>query len=454
GSGTKTLDQSIAVKGNWVNNTTFSANGNRSVVLNGASSQTISGTSSPIPFYNLEIDNSTAGNAIVLSTPVSVSNVLTLTDGHIITTSTNILSMGSGGSVTLNCTPQDSSFIKGPMKHTVNVSTSTTKTYPVGKADSYRRVDLTIDQTVNTSTDYTAEVFNSSATSLGYTLPGTVDRVSSLRYFQIDRSAATALDAAQVRLYFGCSGINDRVTDATNLAIVKDNGAGAWLDLSGTTTSSVCSSPDLSGSILSGTFTSFSKFAFGNKSGGINPLPVEFLSVEAVQQDEQVDVKWITETEFNSDYFLVQRSKDGYVFQDVQKVPAWGNSSTHKKYSCTDDNPYEGISYYRLKQYDQNGTYFYSNLVVTEFHSKNSIAIYPNPSSGDFNVKTNGVKPGNLISVLVKDVLGKEIYSQEQIAVDENEVLSSQSFRTFLPGVYIVLVTFNNKSYHSKIVVK
>ena len=92
--------------------------------------------------------------------------------------------------------------------------------------------------------------------------------------------------------------------------------------------------------------------------------------------------------------------------------------------------------------------------MVTEFHSKNSIAIYPNPSSGDFSVKTNGVKPGNLISVLVKDVLGKEIYSKQQIAVDENEVLSSQSFRTFLPGVYIVLVTFNNKSYHSKIVVK
>jgi hypothetical protein len=452
GSGTKTLDQHISVKGDWISNTDFNAN-SMSVLLNGTSSQSVSGSFS-VPYSSLELDNSTAGSAVVLSTPISVSSILTLSDGHLVTTSTNILTMGASSSITLNSSPQDSSFVKGPMKNTVNVSTSVTKVFPVGKSNSYRRADLTIDQTASTSTEYTAEMFNSSATALGYTLPGTLDRVSRIRYHQIDQSPATGLDAAQVRIYFGCSGTNDEASDATNLRVAKDNGASTWLDLNATTTSSVCSGSYLSGSILSGSFTSFSKFSLANRSGGTNVLPVEFLSLEAIQNNNKVHINWITETELNSDYFLVQRSKDGDLFEDVLKVKAAGNSSSYKKYACVDEHPYEGVWYYRLKQYDFNGGYFFSKMVAVEFLNEAYVTIYPNPTAGDIYIAVNGAQAGSRISVSIKNTLGEEVFACKKEAMCENEMIVPNAKEKFHSGMYVVSILFDNKDYHCALIIK
>ena len=77
------------------------------------------------------------------------------------------------------------------------------------------------------------------------------------------------------------------------------------------------------------------------------------------------------------------------VFEDVKKIEAAGYSSVNKTYSFTDANPYKGVSYYRIKQYDLNGRYFYSHLVAAEFLEQNSVAI-----------QTDNIKPENIISIL------------------------------------------------------
>ena len=73
-----------------------------------------------------------------------------------------------------------------------------------------------------------------------------------------------------VKIYYNAS---DGVDVHADLRVVKDDGASAWVDLGG----SGSASP--SGSITSGSFSSFSDFALANVlGGGGNPLPVELLS--------------------------------------------------------------------------------------------------------------------------------------------------------------------------------
>jgi hypothetical protein len=99
------------------------------------------------------------------------------------------------------------------------------------------------------------------------------------------------------------------------------------------------------------------------------PLPVELLSFTATanQDKMQVDLEWQTATEINNDYFTVQRSKNGVDFEDVFTKAGAGNSSTVKNYSGVDPSPYLGVSYYRLKQTDFNGSYSYSDVVPVVF---------------------------------------------------------------------------------------
>lgn len=95
-----------------------------------------------------------------------------------------------------------------------------------------------------------------------------------------------------------------------------------------------------------------------------NPLPIELIRFAGVCGNGEVTVTWTTASETNNDFFTVQRSIDGVTFEDVTIVDGAGNSSSILNYSTIDYNPYGGISYYRLKQTDFDGTSKYSDVVA------------------------------------------------------------------------------------------
>jgi hypothetical protein len=105
--------------------------------------------------------------------------------------------------------------------------------------------------------------------------------------------------------------------------------------------------------------TSFSPFG---ASTGNDILPVVFTSFEARPENGVVRLGWATASELNNDYFMVQRSADGIVFTDVQQVAGSGTSHVLREYSATDPAPLTGLSFYRIKQVDFDGTMDFSEL--------------------------------------------------------------------------------------------
>jgi hypothetical protein len=104
----------------------------------------------------------------------------------------------------------------------------------------------------------------------------------------------------------------------------------------------------------------FNNTAFAIGSDGT--LPVKLLSFNATLVNEKVNCAWETASETNNDYFTIERSKDGNSFEAVGNVKGQGNSNRNIRYSYTDNNPFGGISYYRLKQTDFDGKYTYSEI--------------------------------------------------------------------------------------------
>lgn len=188
-----------------------------------------------------------------------------------------------------------------------------------------------------------------------------------------------------------------------------------------------------------------------------SPLPIELMSFSVKQNKAVIELDWVTATEQNNDYFTIERSKDAKTFENVSKVSGHGNSSSTIRYSCSDENPLGGISYYRLKQTDYNGNYTHSTIVSIEYNGNTdfSYSVYPDPTDGvNINLLISTEK-GEEVLVAVYDVTGKESYSKT-IVVEDNakQIYSITPSRQLSQGIYLLMLTTNKKVYTKKLVVQ
>jgi len=96
-------------------------------------------------------------------------------------------------------------------------------------------------------------------------------------------------------------------------------------------------------------------------------LPVELLSFEAEASGTVSLLTWSTASETNCDYFSVERLNENNVWNEIGRVDGNGTTSQTSYYNYTDEMPYEGINYYRLRQVDYDGSFWHSPVRVVIF---------------------------------------------------------------------------------------
>jgi Secretion system C-terminal sorting domain/Endonuclease/Exonuclease/phosphatase family len=159
-------------------------------------------------------------------------------------------------------------------------------------------------------------------------------------------------------------------------------------------------------------------------------IPVELLSFDAYLLDNKnVELNWSTASERNADYFNIEKSTDGKVFNFIKKIKAVGLSNQKNDYHYTDfDDSDNKILYYRLKQVDDNGKTEYSKTVsVAKKQSKTQYVVYPNPAKTAITIE--GLTP-------IKTV---QIYNAQGILVKTTQQ-NKVSISDFPTGIYVLMV--------------
>jgi hypothetical protein len=112
------------------------------------------------------------------------------------------------------------------------------------------------------------------------------------------------------------------------------------------------------------------------------PLPSRLTTFSASQKNQyQINLSWSTLQEINADNFVVEKSLNGISWSQIGSVEAKGDESIKTSYTLTDNNPSNGINYYRLKKNDRDGHYDYSNVIQVNFkESLSTFSIFPNPA--------------------------------------------------------------------------
>ena len=130
------------------------------------------------------------------------------------------------------------------------------------------------------------------------------------------------------------------------------------------------------------------------------PLPVELLYFDALPDGREVRCSWATATEQDNDFFTVERSADGTLFEDIGEVEGAGSSHATLHYAFMDPSPLPGLSYYRLQQTDFDGSAVLSNIVPVWMQAGAvdvPLVLWPNPAHEVLNIV--GTAAGERLSV-------------------------------------------------------
>jgi len=132
-------------------------------------------------------------------------------------------------------------------------------------------------------------------------------------------------------------------------------------------------------------------------------LPVTLSSFTATAQNNIILTNWQTATELNTSHFIIQHSTDASSYKDLGIVKAIGTGAN--RYSFTDNNPSNGINYYRLESVDKDGAMSYSKVVSAEIvDSRYEILVYPNPAKDNVTIRGS-----HIVSVQVIDNMGRVV---------------------------------------------
>lgn len=153
--------------------------------------------------------------------------------------------------------------------------------------------------------------------------------------------------------------------------------------------------------------------AIANLSGtstigsAIQSLPVELKRFQAKFAGSEIHLNWATSMESDNDFFAIEHSTDGRNFQLLDKIPSQGNTATGHSYQYEHRPSIAGTHYYRLSQYDLDGSMTYLGIKEIKQTATADLQVYPNPVTrgGWINISTvDQIDP----ILILTNLLGKQ----------------------------------------------
>jgi hypothetical protein len=456
-------NDSLNIAQNLINNGTITASIGL-VNFTGNTNSIISGTGTT-QLFNMRV-NKSSGATLTLQQPVSVTNVLTMNQGNVFTTAANLLTLGSSSANTGSLS-YNTGTIVGPFKRFFSSSATAGNDgfFPVGTATYNRYADIAFANSPGVNQNLTIEYVTGAPLQGGVPLYNGLPLTASGSLIQ-NYSANGYWSVLPTAGNYNSSitSTNYNVTlFANNLTgmqspqvcrIIKSAGSNtaaqnhiAW-SACGTHTAIPGNANPTAFAITSTGTQGFSWFNVGTPNS--QALPVELLSFTGNCESGTVILNWQTATEHSNDYFNIEKSRDGKNWQLLTSMDAAGNSTQLLNYETTDENKMEGNNYYRLSQVDFDGTTKTYDVINVSCSgaSKGYFSVYPNPSTGSFQVILNDKNLVGSGILSVKDTKGAEMLTRT-IEVKPGVNMFSVTDLNLAPGVYYI--QFVNGAYVTEV---
>jgi hypothetical protein len=190
------------------------------------------------------------------------------------------------------------------------------------------------------------------------------------------------------------------------------------------------------------------------------PLGVSGIEAFASLSGHASQISWTTLDEKNVKAFEVERSIDNSHFVKVAAKTAKGNTTGRTDYQATDDIATlmnEAIVYYRVKVYDINGQYLYSNTVYVNPAQAtiDDVLIYPTPFVSEVTVGYNATE-ASVLEIEMTDMVGSVVKKQSaEVVAGQNQILLKDLNNVAAGNYFIKVLDIDlNKTFVKKITKK
>lgn len=161
-------------------------------------------------------------------------------------------------------------------------------------------------------------------------------------------------------------------------------------------------------------------------------VPIRLKDYKAVLDKSAVHISWTSSAEINNDYYVLEYAFGNNYFDFLSKIRAAGNSYEDKAYSYIHHPDQSGIYYYRLKQYDFDGTS--SELGVKAIRYIKDIEPYfdvQNLGHRTFNIEN--LNRDKILAVYIHNISGQKLM---EFTLERNENRLMQL--NFPTGIYSI----------------
>ncbi|MDA3911584.1 MAG: T9SS type A sorting domain-containing protein [Bacteroidales bacterium] len=449
----------IEINGDWINNSTFNS-GNGTVSFISSTLQTI--TSNADSFYKIIFNNSNNGDIdITLVDDLKVTNEAIFTNG-IINTSANSFIFGQ------LCSTNDgnaNSFIDGyVLKENCNTSftfpVGNVNTRDIGEGNQTYRIWAPIKTNPVSTTNISVKYYfsNEDLNPWWYhdwTHESPLTHTSDREYWLVN-----AGQDLNVTLYWKnnnpCS-IHDfcfpGATDFDPSALTIAYWNGIWIDAIGTASANY-----ENGDIVTSTNIPFgakneTQITFGALTKDM-PLPVELIDFDAICENSNALMTWVTASESNNNYFILEKSKDATNWIEIAKIQGAGFSYSEQRYSYLDNSLFTGENYYRLKQVDFDGTetiFKTVNINCDNYKDGEArVLAFPNPFQNNIKIFTENIIDEE-ITFEIFDELGKLVRT-ETFERSHNPQYFNINLEHVKSGIYFLRTKTNSHLFNNEII--
>jgi hypothetical protein len=404
---------------------------------------------------------------LILSDPIKVTNALNMSGGNVTTASSSLLEIGTSAS-TVGSITWNAGTVVGPLRRWFAASTNNSQAsgiFPVGTSEfnRYAQVNFTeapeggyldieykdglapdeYDNLPIAFSENSANKFIQNADEDGYW---------EMKPYNTSGTLYGALDTYKYDLLLR---INNP-TSVQNGGILNNppgvrlirakgyaNGTHGDWEMAGTYQTAIQLAEFEDYVIKSTDVQGFSWFNGGGDNA--NPLPIELLSFAGYCQGKEVTLNWSTASEFNNDYFLIEKSRDGVNWNTIHTEQGAGTSFQKINYVFVEENQKEMESYYRLSQVDIDGNQEqFAPIFVGCYENGSFIKTYPNPSDASFQVLVNNESLVGKATIKIVDTRGT-VVSVKEVSIEEGVNVFYLN-EDMAPGIYYISVTNGTNS--------
>ena len=169
-------------------------------------------------------------------------------------------------------------------------------------------------------------------------------------------------------------------------------------------------------------------------------LPLDFIDAFATVNNQKVNFTWKTANEQNVKNYTVERSSDGRNFAATGLVLSPKNEFLNE-YTVSDDLPFNGTGYYRVKATDFDGKVTLSKVVkAAAINTGVSTSLYPNPATNStIKLHRDGYAKGSYRVAILSNT-GSVLHTQTEVLTGGPVQIQLAPAQNLPRGIYRVEV--------------